>query len=81
MFGLTLRFFVLKFTKYGRYLDLFSGILLLLLAWHWQSSVTLGFAIFSLAMFAINLNGIIQNYVTTKAVEFRAQRQAGRGVK
>lgn len=81
MFRMMFRSMVLKFSKYGRYLDLLAGICLLLLGWYWQSWITAGLGLFSLTMFAINLNGIIQNRAMNMAVGIHARRQASRSVK
>lgn len=81
MLRMLLKSMIMKFTKYGRYLDLVAGVGLLALAWYWQSWVTAGFGVFSLAMFAINLNGIIQKRTMSMAVGVHARRQASRPAK
>lgn len=78
MFRMMLRGTILKFSKFGRYLDLILGLVMLGLAWYWQSWITAAFGAFSVAMFAINLNGIIQNKAMNMAVGVAQKRQAAR---
>lgn len=78
MFRMILRGTVLKFSRYGRYLDLILGVVMLALAWYWQSWITAALGSFSIAMFAINLNGMIQNKAMNMAVGVAQKRQAAK---
>ena len=73
-----LRGTVLKFSAYGRYLDLILGVAMLALAWYWHSWITAALGAFSVVMFAINLNGIIQRKAMNMAVGVAQKRHAAK---
>ena len=68
MFELIMRAQVKWFSGFGRYLDLFLGMLFLVLAWHLDSITLYVFAVIGLLSFIFDLNGRVQRWVLNSSV-------------
>ena len=63
MFRLLMRGVVNWTSGFGRYLDLFVGMMLLVIGLHWSEPFTIAFGVMALLSFAIDFNGRFQRWM------------------